>query len=164
METAVTYPQEVPDGTYTLGTPVKTGSSFEITNSYIPEKTAVKVEKVWNDNGNRDKIRPSKITFTLQKKVNGGAASDVTQDVDGNAVQPIELTGTEGVYTTLEGAWTNLPVYENGSKITYTVREEMTAINGNENAGKYTTTVTEAEAINGGTVTVMGDRIPTAQR
>ena len=154
LETAVTYPQEVPDGTYTLGTPVKTGSSFEITNSYIPEKTAVKVEKVWNDNGNRDKIRPSKITFTLQKKVNGGAASDVTQDVDGNAVQPIELTGTEGVYTTLEGAWTNLPVYENGSKITYTVREEMTAINGNENAGKYTTTVTEAEAINGGTVTV----------
>ncbi|MDY3917860.1 MAG: Cna B-type domain-containing protein, partial [Candidatus Limivivens sp.] len=159
LETDVTYPNGVANETYTLGTPVKTQNGFEITNRYQPESTSVKVQKVWEDSANRDKIRPSTITFTLYRYV--GTVTDesvpesVEQDLSGNSVQPIVLSATNGNYSTLEGTWNNLPVYENGKKITYTVQEEMTAAeDSEEDETQYSTNITMAEAVNGSTITV----------
>ena len=43
---------------------VTEGEITTLTNSYKPEETSVSVQKVWNDDGNRDGIRPESITVT----------------------------------------------------------------------------------------------------
>ena len=81
------------------------GKSFTITNSYTPETTQITVTKTWNDRNNQDGKRPTSVTVELYKN---GTATGNTQTVTGN-----NWTAT----------FTNLPVYENGQKITYTVKE-----------------------------------------
>ena len=79
---------------------------YNITNSYKPEETSVKVTKKWEDAGNQDGKRPENIKVQLygnDKKVGD------------------EVTLNEGNGWT--HTWTKLPKNEAGNPINYTVKE-----------------------------------------
>ena len=74
-------------------------------------KEKVSGEKTWDDNNDQDGKRPPKITVILKKTVNGQTSEVKRQDVTPNS----------------EGKWkyefTNLPLYQDGKPITYSVDE-----------------------------------------
>ena len=84
-----------------------------MTNSYEPEKTQLKVTKTWDDNNNQDGMRPATATVQLYKTVDGVK----TAVADKTATVPVE----DGEVV----IWTELPVYEGGKVITYSVEETL---------------------------------------
>ena len=76
-----------------------------ITNTHTPATTSLIVNKVWNDANNQDGLRPTSIKVNLL--------------ANGQVVKTVELTA-DGNWT---AAWTDLPVYQAGKKISYTVEE-----------------------------------------
>ena len=42
---------------------------YNITNKYVPETTSVSVNKVWDDDNDRDKVRPTKIQYNLYHEI-----------------------------------------------------------------------------------------------
>ena len=81
-------------------------NQYTITNRYTPETTSVSVNKVWNDNNDQDGLRPDEIEVELLK--NGqGTGKTVTLNA-GNSWRE---------------TFDNLPINEDGQKITYTVKE-----------------------------------------
>lgn len=86
------------------------GMVMTCTNTHAPETTRLGVNKVWNDANDQDGRRPPSITVHLVKngvKTNQSATLNADNDWS-NA-----------------NAFTNLPVYENGMKITYGVQEDV---------------------------------------
>lgn len=86
------------------------GMAMTCTNTHTPETTSLGVNKVWDDANNQDRSRPDSITVHLVKngvKTNQSATLSVANNWS-NA-----------------NAFTNLPVYENGMKITYGVQEDV---------------------------------------
>ena len=77
-----------------------------ITNSRTPEVTKVAVKKIWDDADNKDSLRPEKITVRLL--------------ADGQEVAVKEITATDN----WQASFTDLPVYKEGKKITYTITED----------------------------------------
>ena len=77
-----------------------------ITNSRTPEVTEVAVKKIWDDADNKDGLRPEKITVRLL--------------ADGQEVAAKEITATDN----WQASFTDLPVYKEGKKITYTITED----------------------------------------
>ena len=86
-------------------------NGYDVTNTHKTETTTVSGRKTWNDNNNQDGVRPDSITVELLKTVNG-----TTTSMGENYKQV--LTGNE-----LDYSWSDLPVYEAGKEITYTVKE-----------------------------------------
>ena len=86
-------------------------NGVEIYNHHTPEKVSVEGSKTWNDNNNQDGVRPDSITVELLKTVN-----ETTTSIGENYKQV--LTGNK-----LDYSWSDLPVYEAGERITYTVKE-----------------------------------------
>ena len=84
---------------------------YNIINTHKTDTTSVSGTKTWNDNNNQDGVRPDSITVELLKTVNG-----TTTSMGENYKQV--LTGNK-----LDYSWSNLPVYEAGKRITYTVKE-----------------------------------------
>lgn len=86
------------------------GMAMTCTNTHTPETTSLGVNKVWNDADNQDGSRPDSITVHLVK----------------NGVRT-EQSATLSVANNWSNAnaFTNLPVYENGMKITYGVQEDV---------------------------------------
>ena len=84
---------------------------YNIINTHKTKTTSVSGSKTWNDNNNQDGVRPDSITVELLKTVNG-----TTTSMGENYKQV--LTGNK-----LDYSWSNLPVYEAGKEITYTVKE-----------------------------------------
>ena len=80
--------------------------AIRFVNIYTPEKTQVSVRKVWDDDGNKDGIRPEKVRVQLY-------ADDEQQ---GNAV---ELNSSNGWSYT----WTELLKQSDETDISYSVRE-----------------------------------------
>ena len=111
-------------------------SGFTITNSHTPEKTEVKGEKTWSDGGNQDGSRPSSITVNLL--------------ANGTKVDSKTVTAKDN----WKYSFTDLPKYENGTAINYTVTEDAvagysTTINGYDITNSYTpgqTSVTVTKA------------------
>ncbi|MEG0726183.1 MAG: Cna B-type domain-containing protein [Erysipelothrix sp.] len=87
---------------------------FTITNTHKPEMTEIEGQKIWSDASNQDGIRPTDITITLHK--NGEALNLTPEWVKSE---------NEWHYTFGE-----LPVFENGEKLVYTITEE--SVNGYE--------------------------------
>jgi len=85
-----------------------TVSGNKITVSNMPDTTNITVMKSWEDDSDRDGIRPETLALTL--KANGTAVSGTTPTVvkDGNS----------WTYT-----WSGLPMIANGTAIEYTVTE-----------------------------------------
>ncbi len=92
-----------------------------------PELIPVSVEKVWNDNNNSENKRPVSIDVQLYK--NGTSM--------GNTYKVKLNQANEWKYT-----WENLPKYENGTEIKYTVKElkaDGTVVEANQKYdGNYT--------------------------
>ncbi len=44
-------------------------NAYVITNTHETEKTSRSVVKVWDDNDNRDKVRPESITVILEERI-----------------------------------------------------------------------------------------------
>ncbi|WP_289781230.1 Cna B-type domain-containing protein [Staphylococcus agnetis] len=96
-----------------------------ITNEYTPETTEVNGTKVWDDKDNQDGKRPESVTVNLLK--NGEKVDSQTVNAASN----------------WRYAFSNLPKYENGQLIDYTVTEDhvedySTTINGTTITNKYT--------------------------
>lgn len=86
------------------------GYRFTITNTHIPEITEITVNKVWEDEENRDGVRADFLRVTLRGSDGSTYISDLTE---------------EGGWS---GTFTELPVYYNhGEKVVYTVEEDPTA-------------------------------------
>lgn len=84
-------------------------NGFVIKNTHTPETTSVSGNKTWNDDGNRDRKRPETITINLLK--NGAKVDSKTVSKNDN------------------WSWNfaNLPKYENGAEISYSISEEKVA-------------------------------------
>ena len=140
---------------------------FIITNTYIPQTTSISGSKIWDDANNQDGKRPTSITVKLL--------------ANGTAIKTISVTpDTAGKWNY---SFTDLPVYEKGEKITYTVEEEAVAgyvatINGTTITNKY---IPEKTSISGSktwddannqdgkrpakiTVTLLANGVPTASK
>ena len=92
-------------------------TDFTITNKYAPKAIDYKVTKVWNDANNQDGKRPESVTVQLYKKVG---------DADPVAVEGKKLILTAKDKTdanTWVASFTNLPQYEAGKEITYSIKE-----------------------------------------
>ena len=102
------------DITYTVeevNTPEGYTSSVDgttITNTHTPETTEVSGTKVWDDNNDQDGLRPDSIIINLLANGEVVASQTVTADNDWNY------------------AFTDLPKYDNGNEIVYTVDEATT--------------------------------------
>ena len=84
---------------------------FVLTNTHVPEKISLDVQKIWNDGNNRDGKRPDKVAVQLYKTVGSG-----TKQAYGEAV---ELSSANGwTYR-----WADLLKMESGVEITYSVEE-----------------------------------------
>ncbi len=81
---------------------------YTITNTHTPEKTSVKVNKVWNDADNQDGIRPK--TITVRLKANGTLMENKTL-----------MLNEENNWTAI---FTDLDKKLNGQNINYTVEED----------------------------------------
>lgn len=106
----------VPEG-YTSTVSGDASSGYTLTNSYTPEVTAVSGTKTWDDANNQDGMRPESVTINLL--ANGSVVKSTAVSED----------------TNWKYEFTDLPVYDAGVKIVYTVTENhvegySTAING----------------------------------
>lgn len=104
--------------------------SMIITNSYTPETIEVAGEKTWNDANNQDGIRPESITVILH--------------ANGEEIDSIEVTEADN----WSYSFNNLPKFEAGEEITYTITEEEVAgyeteINGYDITNTHTPEVVE---------------------
>ena len=107
-----------------------------ITNTHKVAKTSVSGQKTWSDHDNQDGVRPDEITVNLL--------------ADGKKVDSKTVTAKDG--WTYE--FTNLPKYQNGQLINYTVTENevsdySTTIDGTNITNSYTpgkTSVTVTKA------------------
>nr|WP_238482617.1 Cna B-type domain-containing protein [Lederbergia galactosidilytica] len=104
---------------------------FNITNSYIPETTEVSGKKTWDDANDQDGVRPESITVNLL--------------ADGEEVGSVEVTEEDN----WEYSFTDLPKYNAGNEIVYTVTENSieeytTEINGTDIINHHTPGQTSA--------------------
>ncbi|HJA27730.1 MAG TPA: Cna B-type domain-containing protein, partial [Candidatus Limosilactobacillus intestinigallinarum] len=99
---------------------------FTITNTHTPATTNLTVNKVWKDADNQDGLRPTSIKINLL--------------ANGQVVKTVDLTAAGN----WSGGWTNLPVYQAGKKVTYTVEEAdvpagyQATVNGNTITNTHT--------------------------
>ena len=98
--------------------------NLTITNSYTPEKTSVTGQKIWMDQDNQDGKRPSSITVNLLANGNKVTSQQV-EEADNWSYE-----------------FKDLPKYEDGDLITYTVTEDAvsgytTQINGTNLTNTY---------------------------
>ena len=112
-----------------------TYNGYNITNTHTPAELSVTVSKVWNDNQNQDGIRANVITVRLL--ANGKDSG-----------QTLELSEGNG----WTGSFTNLPKFENGKEIRYTIAEVSvegytTVISGSQAEGFTITNTHETEVV-----------------
>ena len=84
-------------------------NGYEITNTHEIAKTTIEGVKTWIDNDNQDGIRPDSIKISLK--------------ADGKVIATKEVTEKDE----WKYSFTDLPVYENGKKINYTISEDKVA-------------------------------------
>ncbi|OLF47818.1 hypothetical protein BU202_04955 [Streptococcus cuniculi] len=91
---------------------------FTIVNSYTPKEISYQVTKKWADSGNQDGKRPSSITVQLYKSVAGSEPVAITG-------KTLTLTAADQTDTDIwVGSFTDLPQFEKGQEISYSVRED----------------------------------------
>ena len=95
-------------------------NDFNITNKYTPKMIDYQVTKTWNDNNNQDGKRPDHITVHLMKTVGG-----VTTEVEKYDIKVAEADPANG--NVWKHTFSNLPKYEAGQEIVYSVKEDAVA-------------------------------------
>ncbi|MDD6919677.1 MAG: Cna B-type domain-containing protein [Eubacteriales bacterium] len=109
QEIAYTVDETMSSKEYTKMIKGSVVDGFTLTNSYTPKTMDIEVEKIWNDANNQDGKRPASIKVIL-----------VADEVDTNKTITISDNGN-GVW---KASFKSLPVYKNGKKIVYTIRED----------------------------------------
>ena len=94
-------------GGYTTSYSDENQGNIVITNKHVPETTSVEGQKTWDDSNNQDGKRPSEITVNLLKNGAPFKTATVKADADGN----------------WKYRFTDLPKYENGQEVKYSVTE-----------------------------------------
>ena len=115
----------VPENYVSTQTEANAENGFVIKNVL---ETSVTVTKVWNDNNNIAGKRPASVTVQLYKG-EGAAKTAVGAPVTLNSSK-VDGSGN-WIYT-----WNDLPMYDNGAEIAYSVEEDLGA-----NEGGYTSAV-----------------------
>ena len=110
---------------------VKTEDGFQLINEHDSETTMRTVTLVWRDEDNRDGVRPDTVTYTLHGSDGSEQEKTVNKDDAWNDV-----------------VFEDLPVYQNGQRISYTLTES--AIDG------YTNDIRNS----GNTFTITNTHIP----
>ena len=100
-------------------------NNFVITNTYTPSTTTVSGTKTWKDNDDQDGKRPDSIKVNLL--------------ANGKVVQSKTVKASDN----WKYSFTNLPEFENGKKISYTVTEDQvkdysTTVDGYNLTNSYT--------------------------
>ncbi len=91
--------------------------TFTLTNKHEVATTSIYVKKVWDDADNADQIRPTEVKIQLCVKNSDGSLTAV-EGYDTLTLNAANNWGADGTY-----GWGNLPVYNAGEKINYTVAE-----------------------------------------
>jgi hypothetical protein len=104
-------------------------ATHDITNTHVPATTSVAGTKTWNDANNADNLRPSSVTVDLL--ANGVAADSAT------------VTASDS----WKYSFKDLPVYKDGKKITYTVKEDSVATGYSESVKGFDITNTHAPSV-----------------
>ena len=104
-------------------------NGYEITNTHEIEKTSISGKKTWIDNDNQDGIRPDSITVNLK--------------ANGKVIATKKVVETDNWKYTFD----DLPVYENGKKIKYTISEDKVSgytgvVNGYDITNTHKTEIT----------------------
>ena len=97
--------ENVPSG-YTASVKKDDNGIFVITNSHTPALTSVFVTKSWNDDNNRDDMRPDEINVTLYGNGDEVAQKKISKNMN-------------WTYT-----FSNLPAYSHGKRVVYTAVED----------------------------------------
>ncbi|MBE5794674.1 MAG: Cna B-type domain-containing protein, partial [Clostridiales bacterium] len=136
-EIKYTVSEETVDG-YVLS---RGESEYDLINTHTPV-TTITVNKTWSDNNNQDGKRAGVVAKVKLYKTVGETTSEL-------------YTETVGAADNWSKTWTELPVYEGGQQITYSVVETL------ENANSYTSDTTEAVVVaNGGSKTITNSYTP----
>lgn len=128
--------QGVPTG-YTLLTKDDDGyiepedGKFTLTNAYATETVTKSVEKIWDDGDDADAKRPDGIGVQLFKRFHDQDESEATavKSVPANGESLTEvlgfqtLTDNENKEKAWKFTWNNLPKYEEGKELVYSVKE-----------------------------------------
>ena len=112
---------------------------YTLTNSRTPETTSRTIRKVWNDQNNVDGIRPAELTVVLTGS--NQYTNTLQLNAGNNWTQTVE----------------NLPVFDNGTRITYTWTEWATAgyVLTDSTTDGTTTTFTNTHEVDSRTLTVV---------
>ncbi|WP_270538086.1 Cna B-type domain-containing protein [Streptococcus anginosus] len=110
-----------------------TATNFTIKNTHAPDTVSVQGTKTWDDGNNQDGKRPDKIKILLNKTVDGVTTKVAEQ----------EVTKANWTYE-----FKNLPKFEGGKEITYSIDEEavegyVKAIDGYNLKNSYTPAKTQ---------------------
>ena len=104
--------EENVDGYTADKTVVKNGET--LTNTHMPETITLIVTKSWNDDGNRDGLRPGTDLFA-------GKLSLMKNNTVVEGATPVVRDNGNNTYTI---EYANLQKYENGTEINYSVKED----------------------------------------
>lgn len=109
--------EELPVDGYKTSIAGDVQNGFTVTNKFLPpppppriEDVSIPVEKVWEDDGNRENLRPTSVTVRLYADGKDTGKSVVLTEANG-----------------WKGRFDALPKYDAGKRITYTVKEERVA-------------------------------------
>ena len=123
---------------------------YTMTNTYQRPETSVKVNKVWDDDNNRDGKRPAKITVTV-KEVSGNGTQNVTfvqsrNENESSVDLPKAGVGDDDKWS---HTWEHLLKYRDGKEIEYTVEEtaENNGLNSYEEPTVSKTKPTESKNV-----------------
>lgn len=110
----------ISNGTITLSDTVDENGVVTINIKNYPEED-LEVEKIWDDQDNKNNTRPSSITVDLYADF-GDDRGPVKVTSSDNITDTPSLT-LSGNTNTWSGKWENLPSYRNAVKIVYSVKE-----------------------------------------
>ena len=92
-------------------------TDFNIVNKYVPKVVEFQVTKIWDDANNQDGKRPSTIQVQLYKSIEGSEGIPLP-----DKILTLEEKGQNNP-NKWTGIFTNLPKYENGKEVSYSVKE-----------------------------------------
>ena len=142
QEIVYTWTEDALPRGYRLTSTVKEGLVTTLTNSYTPRTVQVSAEKVWDDEDDVAGLRKSVSAVVTLYKTNGEGKT--------TAIESVVVPAADGVIRT----WTDLPEYEKGKKLVYSVSETLL------NDFGYTTDTAEAAEVKNGSVTITNSYVP----
>lgn len=104
---AYSVKEETPDG-YESTITGDEDKGFTITNRHEPETVSLTVNKIWDDQNDQDGLRPESVTVHLLADGRMTAEKEIRADENGE----------------WNAEFTNLPKYQNGREIRYTIHEK----------------------------------------